>query len=164
VLGLVALMRERWNSIQGKTAVQPPDLEAAERLADRLITAVGVREQGPVTLAAAVAARLRAFTLFMRAYDEARRAVNYLRWREKDADTIAPSLYAKRGGRRPAEPSGGDEPTMPGTPGAPVPPASSGTLEVSANPGIPAKPAAAAPASTTVASAGLPGSSPFSNA
>jgi len=146
VLGLVALMREQWNILQGKTAVQPADLEAAERLADRLITAVGLREQGPVTLAVAVAARQRAFTLFMSSYDQARRAVQYLRWNENDADTIAPSLYAKRGGgRRPAEPSG-DEPTAPGTVVTP------------------GSPASATPTSATPTSAGLPGASPFSNA
>jgi len=33
----------------------------------------------------------------MRAYDEARRAVVFLRWHQDDADTITPSLYAGRG-------------------------------------------------------------------
>lgn len=39
--------------------------------------------------------------MLSRAYDDARRAVTYLRWHEDDADEIAPSLYAGRGGRRP---------------------------------------------------------------
>jgi hypothetical protein len=42
-------------------------------------------------------ARLRAFRLMVRAYDAARAAVGYLRWREGDAETFVPSLF---GGRR----------------------------------------------------------------
>ena len=148
VLGLVALLREHWAVIQDKTAVRYHELEAAERLADRLITAVGLREQGPVALTAAVAARLRAYTLFLRSYDEARRAVQYLRWHQGDADTIAPSLYAGRASRkRPMEPI-----AQGGTSGAPTTPASP------APPGNPRVPAG------TAIGVGLPGSSPFSDA
>jgi hypothetical protein len=144
LLGLVALMREHWSSIEGKTALQRADLDAAARLADRLMTALGLREQGPVALAVATETRQRAYTLFMRAYDQARRAVGYLRWNEEDADTIAPSLYAGRSnGRRPAEPIG-DAPTVPGAPPGPVPPAPPAAPAAPANPG-------------------LPGASPFSN-
>jgi hypothetical protein len=153
VLGLVALLREHWATIQNKTAVRSEELEAAERLADRLVTAVGLRDQAPVALTAAVATRLRAYTLFMRSYDEARRAVEYLRWHQGDADSIAPSLYAGRGnGRRSQEPitegatSGGPtSPTSPTPPTSPTSPVSPG------NPPVPAP------------GAGLPGSNPFSN-
>ena len=62
MLGLVALLREHWAAIQDKTAVRSQELEAAERSAERLLTA-GLREQGPVALTAAVAARRRAYTL-----------------------------------------------------------------------------------------------------
>ena len=44
--------------------------------------------------------RVRAYTLFVRAYDQCRRAATYLRWGEEDADEIAPSLFANRGGRK----------------------------------------------------------------
>ena len=37
----------------------------------------------------------------MNAYDACRRAVSYLRWNEGDADAIAPSLFARGGGRKP---------------------------------------------------------------
>lgn len=46
--------------------------------------------------------RSKAFTLFLSAYEEARHAVSYLRRHGGDASAIAPSLYAGRGGRRPA--------------------------------------------------------------
>lgn len=39
--------------------------------------------------------RLRIYTLFVREYDQLRRAVTFLRWNHGDADTIAPSLFIK---------------------------------------------------------------------
>ena len=44
--------------------------------------------------------RDRAYTLVVETYDEIRRALNYVRWAEDDADEIAPSLYAGRAHRR----------------------------------------------------------------
>jgi len=65
-----------------------------------LLAALGVREHGASPPAFDAAERRAcAFTLFMRAYDQARRAVIFLRWDEGDADEIAPSLYKGRGGR-----------------------------------------------------------------
>ena len=54
--------------------------------------------------------RVRAFTLFVHAYSNARRAVTYLRWHEGDADSIAPSLYAGRsnGRMKPSEDQAGE--------------------------------------------------------
>jgi hypothetical protein len=40
--------------------------------------------------------RARAYTLFTRAYDDARRAIIFLRWHEGDADSIAPALHPGR--------------------------------------------------------------------
>lgn len=40
--------------------------------------------------------RVQAFTLFYRAYEEARRGVMFLRWYEGDAHAIVPSLYPRR--------------------------------------------------------------------
>jgi hypothetical protein len=37
------------------------------------------------------------FTQFIQAYDDARRAIAYLRWHEGDADDIAPSLHVNKG-------------------------------------------------------------------
>ncbi|MFO0561316.1 MAG: hypothetical protein U0269_25080 [Polyangiales bacterium] len=42
--------------------------------------------------------RQRVYTLFVREYDQLRRAISFLRWNHGDADTIAPSLFTK--GRR----------------------------------------------------------------
>ena len=97
---LADAMRRKWEVTQNKTAVQLAELLRAQQLATGLLRVVGEREQAPAVVAAAAAKRSRAFTLFIRAYDEVRRAVTYLRWHEGDADLIAPSLYA---GRAPAK-------------------------------------------------------------
>ncbi len=70
-------------------------------------------ELGPAVLVASAAKkhkntdtevqRARAFALLVDAYDGCRRALTYLRWKEGDADTIAPSLFKKRPGRKPGK-------------------------------------------------------------
>ncbi len=77
--------------------------------------------------------RQRAYTLLVNAYDQARRAVTYLRREEKDVEKFTPSLWVGRGRRRngSSEPAKGAEgpantngapvfaaPTTPGLPGA----------------------------------------------
>lgn len=94
LLVLVAMMREGWARIQGKSAVSAAELDEAETLADQLLTAVGEREQLPAASAATLEIRQRAYTLFIRAYDELRRVAEFLRWHEGDADEYVPSLYA----------------------------------------------------------------------
>ncbi len=61
-----------------------------------LMIAVGKREQAPQAQTAAADLRQRCFTLFVRAYDELRRSISYLRWKHEDVDTIIPSLYSGR--------------------------------------------------------------------
>ena len=96
LFNLADMLRSNWTAISGKSALQLTELDQAEVLADRLITAVGLREQGPAIVAESAESRQRAFTLFVSAYDQVRRAVSYLRWNEDDVDTIVPSLYAGR--------------------------------------------------------------------
>jgi hypothetical protein len=96
---LAAMVREVWPTLGGKTTLQLSELDQAETLADKLLTAVGQREQGPAVIATSAENRQRAFTLFISAYDNVRRVVTFLRWNEDDVDEIAPSLYGK-GARR----------------------------------------------------------------
>jgi hypothetical protein len=96
---LVTLLRARWSVISGKTALTSDELDAAEALADELITTLGQREQAPRVVATAANSRTRAFSLLVKTYDQVRRAINYLRWNERDLESIAPSLYAGRRGR-----------------------------------------------------------------
>jgi hypothetical protein len=87
-------LKDSWSTIEGNSATQPREIDRAFRVAARMLRAVGLREQNHANVVAAADMRTRAFTLFIRAYDDARRAVIYLRWHEGDADAIAPSLYA----------------------------------------------------------------------
>jgi hypothetical protein len=96
---LAAIMREAWSKISTTTALQLVELDQAELIADKLLTAVGQREQSPAVAAAYAESRQRAFTLLVAAYEDARRAIAFLRWREGDADEIAPSFFEK--GARP---------------------------------------------------------------
>jgi len=99
LVALVSLYRSNWSKVQGKTGISLAELEMAEILADRLMTAVGLREQAPPTRLAATEDRIRAFTLFLGTYEHVRRALQYIRFEEQDADAIAPSLYAGRSRR-----------------------------------------------------------------
>jgi hypothetical protein len=119
-LGALAnILRESWPSIQTRTNIQLSELEQAGKMAHRILRIVGLREQGPVMVAAATDMRTRAFTLLARTYDDARRAVIYLRANEGDADKIAPSLYGGRK-RKGAEAASPVEPAPAPTP-APAP-------------------------------------------
>ncbi len=103
------VMRQDWDKIQNKSGTTADDLKAAYQMSVRLMRIVGLREQGPALLAAATDRRLRAFTHFINVYEDVRRAVAYLRGRQGDADSIAPSLYPGRPRRKPADP----DPTAP---------------------------------------------------
>jgi hypothetical protein len=100
VASLIGLFREHWVHIEKRTAIQLEELEYAGRLAQKLITAVGVRAQAPAAVNAAATLRKRAFTLFSSTYAEVRRAVAYVRRHQKDGDLLAPSLFARRTRRR----------------------------------------------------------------
>jgi hypothetical protein len=145
------VMRDHWNAIQGKTALTAAEVQKAKELGVRLVRAAGLREQAPQFQAEAARIRQQALTLLLNAYDETRRAIGYLRWHEKDAEAIAPSLYAGRI-RKPAE----DAPAP--TPPAPTPPAHPALV------GAPQSGANGTPPGLSSVAAGLPGASPFTGA
>jgi hypothetical protein len=146
---LVELFRKNWDTVAGKTAVTPAELDEAESLAERLDNAVGVREQGPAGVPEAAENRRKAFHLFIKAYDETRRVVGFLRWHEKDADTIAPSLFAARMRKSGSEIVTEPEP-VPGDVPAPAPAPTNGQT-----------PAPAPAGGDPNAAPGMPGNPPF---
>jgi hypothetical protein len=95
------ILQESWPEIQGKCGTTAEDLQAASRMGTRLTRIVGLREQGPLQEPAVVEQRDRVFKLTMRAYDETRAAVAYVRRRIGDVDSIMPSLYKNSGKARP---------------------------------------------------------------
>jgi hypothetical protein len=145
VLAMATICRAAWEAIQGKTAMQMSDIEEAETLADRLLSAIGERAASDKEIAAATLNRKRAFTLFDRAYEEMRRGVACVRWHEGDVDQIIPTLETTRGGGRPKKAAGD-------APGAEVPPTQT-----------PGTSAPAVPSFRTDVPVGHPDSSPFSS-
>ncbi len=139
LMGYADLMRDCWATIQGKTPITSDEIDAAKQLGESLVLAAGEREQGPGVIAATARIRQQALTLLLKAYDETRRAVVFLRWHQEDADTIAPSLYAGRGGKKHDAPPA---PTPPApTPPAPVPPVvtpTNGAANLNGQPPVPA--------------------------
>lgn len=96
LVALSALFTENWPEIGRRTAAREEEVRRAGDLGPKLLAALGVREFGATPGPTDMNDRLqRTFTLFVRAYDQARRAVTYLRWDEGDAELIAPSLYKK---------------------------------------------------------------------
>ncbi|MCU0693646.1 MAG: hypothetical protein MUF54_19840 [Polyangiaceae bacterium] len=137
------LARAHWTGIEGKCGICLEELDRADKIAAHMLRLVGLREQAPEIAAEAADERDRAFTLFMRNYDQVRRAVTYLRWDEDDADEIAPSLYAGR--RRSGTDSKKEEP-------APV------VVTPAPNAGVPAEPIVPP---VTPASPAVPTGGPF---
>jgi hypothetical protein len=156
---LAQAFRNSMEAVQGKCATTPAQLLRAEQIALLLLKLAGIQEQGPGKVASASDNRSRAFTLFVKAYDQIRRAVTYLRWKENDVEDIAPSLYAGRGGGKRTT----DVPAP--TPPAPVPPPASPATPVPAGTAPPAVPtshvAVSAEAAPTNGAKTGPRASPF---
>ena len=98
-LVLVALLRERWAVVKDKTPLTIEDLEAIETRALARLKLLDEREQGTTRLPTA-ALRTRALSRLIRTYGEVQRMLTYLRWWERDANQIAPSLWPGRGKAR----------------------------------------------------------------
>jgi hypothetical protein len=145
VFTLVQILRDNREKIQGKTAVEPGELERAQQVAQNLTKALGEREQAPAKLESAADERNRAFTLFINTYGDVQHAVYYLE--PQRVDEIAPTVFA---GGRPTR----KKPPAPETLDAGVP------ADAPPDPGTPV-PGAAAGAPPSAIAPGLPGASPF---
>jgi hypothetical protein len=82
--------------VSGRTGTTLEELDQIEILVAQLPTAAGRRDKEPETTAQAVRDRQAAYALFIGAYEEVRAAVVYLRRKQGDAHSIAPSLYLGR--------------------------------------------------------------------
>jgi hypothetical protein len=143
------LMLGAWPAIQGKTALTLEEVQKAKHLGERLVRAAGLRDLGPTAMVEVARIRLQAISLMVDAYEEARRGIAFLRWREDDVDTIAPSLYAVRGRKHSSDNAKPAPEPAPAAPEAPH-----------ANGGVATGPGASAPTPAP----GMPGTSPFVHA
>jgi hypothetical protein len=131
LLVLSGMFREQYPKISGKCATQKAEIARADQLAADILRAVGLKEQGTALIAETTDIRNRAFTIVIELYDQARRAIQYLRWKEDDADTIAPSLFAARSARKRTETP------KPPAPTPPVPPVTGGSPVTGTSPVAP---------------------------
>lgn len=148
------LMRDVWAVVNGRTALMAEEIQKAKDVGERLVRAAGLREQGPAVLAEVARIRQQAFTLLVTAYDEVRRAISFLRWKEDDLETIAPSLYGGRI-RKPVTPAANNAAATPASGNANAQVASGAPIAGANNS------PAAAPAVAQAAAPGLPGANPF---
>lgn len=104
LVALATLFTNNWDQIENKTAVSPAEIERAALLGPELLIALGARGSAADASPSRIKdQRRRAFTLLVRAYDQCRRVVSYLRWSEGDFGKIVPSLFASRStSRKPA--------------------------------------------------------------
>ena len=100
LLALVNCLRTLPPAAAARIQSTAEELDAAEALMHSMTQELGAREVAPAVVAAASHARQQNFTLLAGAYEEARHAIIFLRRKHGDADELAPSIYAGRGGRR----------------------------------------------------------------
>lgn len=97
VLQLVAILEDHCVP-EGVGGITCSELGRAETHVNDLLVAIAARESGTPTPLADL--RARAFTLLVTTYDEVRRLLPYLRWKEGDADLLAPSLWDNPGPKK----------------------------------------------------------------
>jgi len=96
---LVKLFREQWEQVSASTPTKAADLDRAERKALRMRQRLNEREQGSNKLDV-VEQRANSLATLVRQYGEIRRMIGFVRYWHDDADTIAPSLWSGRRGKK----------------------------------------------------------------
>lgn len=89
-------LRANFDAISKRTTLTLAELTEAENLAAQMNHEIGLRQQSSEGQAQAARDRQAAYTLTVKAYEQARAALAYVRREHGDADDIAPSLYAGR--------------------------------------------------------------------
>lgn len=117
LVALATVLANDWERIENKTAITWNQVEAAAALGPKLLVALSDR---PAALKgdAASLASARAFTLMVKAYDELRRGITFLRWHEDDADALAPSIYGGKRRKKVTDDDESDDGVVTGTGGS----------------------------------------------
>ena len=126
VVALVGLYRAKWDEIKSMCGVTEEDLNRGAQIGPAVFALVSRREAKTSASTPEGSLRVRrAWTLLDRAYTQCRRALQFLRAEEGDADLIAPSLRKNSGTRASgAESEPAPAPTPPtATPNSDLPPA-----------------------------------------
>jgi hypothetical protein len=101
LVALVGHYRASWDAVKNMCGVTEDDLDRGAAIGPAVFALISRRENegGPSASEASLRVR-RAWTLLDRAYAQCRRALQFLRFDEGDADVIAPSLRRNSGGAR----------------------------------------------------------------
>jgi hypothetical protein len=124
LVALVGLYRSRWDEVKAMCGVTEEDLTRGAQIGPAVFALISRREAKLTTTTPEGSLRVRrAWTLLDRAYDECRRALQFLRSAEGDFDIIAPSLRKNSGPRSGSggEPVPSPAPLPPGAVPVPVP-------------------------------------------
>ncbi len=97
---LAALFSTSWGKVSAKTAVERHEIDRARELGPAVAVVESIQKR---PASAGGDQNARAFSLLSRAYDQCRRAIAYLRWAEGDMESIAPSIFRKKPGRKPGK-------------------------------------------------------------
>ncbi len=92
VVALVGLYRGKWTLVENLCSVTEADLDRGAQIGPYLFAMVSKREQKPVRPGLDSQRVRAAWTLLDRAYDQCRRGLNFLLWKEGELDRVAPSL------------------------------------------------------------------------
>ena len=113
LLTLAAVIRKAWPQMQGKTSITEEELDEADSIGMLILQEFSDRDNAEAQTAEAALLRSRTYTLVLRAYDELRRGLAFLRHTEGDLETIAPSPYSGKKVRTREESSPTPEETFP---------------------------------------------------
>lgn len=104
---LANTFRENWGKVSSKTAVDRSEIDRAAELGPAVLVVIAAKKHASKAVNTDEQ-RARAFALLEGAYDSCRQALAYIRWKEGDAEAIAPPLDKKRRGRKPGTKKDGD--------------------------------------------------------
>jgi hypothetical protein len=97
LMGLVSVFRQNASRVVGHTVSTITDWERADKLAARLLDLTARREKRREQRPRLADDRLRSLTLMVDSYEQMRRAVQFTRYDEGDAESIVPSIYTAKG-------------------------------------------------------------------
>ena len=97
IMLLCTVFRDEWPKIQGRTGLELDELDPAQKLAERLVATVGLRDDREKAKSSAHQERARAFHLLSTHYDQLRRCLSFILWGKGDLNELAPAFLMGRG-------------------------------------------------------------------
>ena len=96
IMLLCTVFRDEWPALAGRTALRVEELDPAQKLAERLVAAVALRDDREKAKSRAHQERARAFHLLSLSYDQLRRCLSFILWGIGDLNDVAPAFIMGR--------------------------------------------------------------------